>query len=78
VYQFSRFATEFQKNAISKSTIFSKPVLLITATIKKEYSHLSICDTNSGHSPAELVVTGDPDGTPAPVANNKFLFIPKE
>jgi len=33
---------------------------------------LNICDTNSGHSPAELDGTGDPDGTPAPGSRSSF------
>jgi hypothetical protein len=37
----------------------------ITTQMKRDYTKLSICDTNTGNSPAELKGTGDPDRAPA-------------
>ncbi len=51
-----------------------KKVLLITKRMKVEYSQLNIFNPKSGHSPAELDGTGDPDGTPAPVGFQKNVI----
>jgi hypothetical protein len=60
----SRFATGFQKNAIPKPTIFYTPLLFITIKMKRGFTKLSICDTYSGQSPAELIVIPTTVGTP--------------
>jgi hypothetical protein len=51
----------------SKTHPIFKPYAVDYYTYKKYYSQLSICDTNSGHSPAEFNGTRDPSGIPAPV-----------
>jgi hypothetical protein len=47
--------------------------------MKVEYSQLNIFNPNSGHPPAELDGTGDPDGTPAfTLILNKNSILRKE
>jgi hypothetical protein len=60
----SRLEREFRKTQFQNQPHI-KQVRLITKRMKMDYSHLSICNTNSGHPPAELDGTGDPDGTPS-------------
>jgi hypothetical protein len=67
-YQFSRFATGFQKNAIPQTTYLA-PVLLIITLLKIDYSPLSIGDTNSRHPPTELKGKGGANGTQDQVDN---------
>ena len=43
--------------------------------MKRGYSKLSICDTNTRYSAAELKRRGDPNGTPAPVDIDSLLQI---
>jgi hypothetical protein len=43
--------------------------------MKMDYSQLSICDTNSRHSQAELDGTGDPDVTPAQVSEQRRALV---
>jgi hypothetical protein len=59
------FQLEFRKNAVSKPSIFTTLTLLITTQKKMDYPKWSICDTNSGHSLAELDNTGNPVETSA-------------
>ncbi len=61
-----RLEREFRKTPFHNQPRIKK-VLLITTRMKVEYSQLNIFNTKSGHSPAELDGTGDPDGTPAPL-----------
>ena len=43
--------------------------------MKVDDSQLNIFNPKSGHSPAELDSTGDPDGTSAPVVHFKKRYI---
>ena len=62
----SRLEREFRKTPFNNQPRIKK-VLLITTRMKVEYTQWSICNPNSGHNPAELDGTSDPDGTPVQV-----------
>jgi hypothetical protein len=67
----SRLEREFRKTPFHNQPHIKQAMLIITR-MKVEYSQLNICNPNSGHSPAELDGTGDPDGTPAPVEYEQY------
>ena len=71
----SRLEREFRKTPFHNQPRIKK-VLLITKRMKVEYSQLNIFNPKSGHPPAELEGTGDPDGTPAPVGISMKLLTP--
>jgi hypothetical protein len=74
MYQFVPFRTGIQKKAIPKPTTYQQSTL-ITKRMKVDDSQLNIFNPKSGHSPAELDSTGDPDGTSAPVVHFKKRYI---
>ena len=60
-------ATVYRKEGSTYRKARAQAANCFTTGMKMVYSPLSICDTKSGHPPAELIGTGDPDGTTAPV-----------